>query len=331
MKTYICPYLGLRKDAKTAFNYPSSANRCYKTRFALPPNSEQQESLCLTEEYANCPILNSEQTMVMPYHLVSTDFLKVQGKRAVLSLAIIVLVFVLASPVRQLWSLIDETEVVKTVDSGNEGVTLRETKQTNLFTFLDFGGKQSPTPFQPAKKTALSSQPPVTCSIPADWIPYDVKPMDSIYRLSLIYGVSSEELLQGNCLEGTEILQVGQIIFLPPQPTATPTMTPTPTRTRVPYVYPSNTPAPTRKPRNDKPTAQPVPPTATQKPPTRTSPPPTRTEAPPPINTPTNPPPEPPTPTSPPENPTMQPNPTVPLNPTSPSNSTQPALPTSPP
>jgi LysM repeat protein len=119
-----------------------------------------------------------------------------------------------------------------------------------------------PPTFTPTLRPTRTAQP---CGVPPGWVPYRVRPGDTLFGLSIRLGVSQAYLKSANCsLQGRTKLIAGETLWVPFVPLA-PTLPPTWTRTL---------PAPTF-------TATPLPPTVA---PTRTSPPPTRT-APPPTNT----------------------------------------------
>ncbi len=75
------------------------------------------------------------------------------------------------------------------------------------------------------------------CGPPPKWILYPVQPGDTLYRLSVMFAVSVEELQSANCMGTSTLLLVGEWIYVPPWapilPTATegPVYTPAPTWT----------------------------------------------------------------------------------------------------
>lgn len=57
-----------------------------------------------------------------------------------------------------------------------------------------------------------------TCgNVPAGWVPYVVRPGDSLFRLSLNSGATISEIVQANCLD-MNVLYSGTRIFLPSSP-----------------------------------------------------------------------------------------------------------------
>ncbi|MCB0020912.1 MAG: LysM peptidoglycan-binding domain-containing protein [Anaerolineales bacterium] len=150
------------------------------------------------------------------------------------------------------------------------------------------------------------------CGPPGNWVQYQVKPGDNLFRISLDLGVSIAEILQANCRELNDItIAAGEQIFLPGipvnsgppsattnTPTATPeaTLTPLPSATSTPQPTASHTPTPPNTPTppppiTATPSNTPVPPsptaTGTAVPPTPTHTPTSTTAPPTPTHTPT--------------------------------------------
>ena len=99
----------------------------------------------------------------------------------------------------------------------------------------------------------LSIQTPVACGAPSSWIIYNVQPGDTLYRLSLSYGITVGELQRGNCMGSSTFLRVGQRIYVPPWAARTPIptlpwiVTPADTQTNTPEIGTPNV-APTETP-----------------------------------------------------------------------------------
>ena len=52
-----CPYLGIKTDSDTSFDYPSIWNACHRTKTPEIPLLEHQDTTCLKPEYIVCPVL----------------------------------------------------------------------------------------------------------------------------------------------------------------------------------------------------------------------------------------------------------------------------------
>jgi LysM repeat protein len=85
-------------------------------------------------------------------------------------------------------------------------------------------------PFDPQTPTpSLTPQPTFTgCTIPIDWISYQVKTNDTIFSIGIRYGISATTLQSGNCFGSSTLIRVWQTIIVPNLATSTPTLTHTP-------------------------------------------------------------------------------------------------------
>lgn len=118
----------------------------------------------------------------------------------------------------------------------------------------------TPTPLPTIAATATFI-PPTVCAPPTYWVVYIVRPGDTLFRLGVLVGLTTDALQSANCLASDQIY-VGQRLFLPFIP-ARPSATPTSTATQVPD---TDTPVPTRTRTAPRPTATPVTPTITSLP-----------------------------------------------------------------
>ena len=85
----------------------------------------------------------------------------------------------------------------------------------------------------PPADTPVPSKTPVPCGPPPGWVPYRVRPGDTLYSLALATGSTVRQLQIANCLGSSSNIQAGQVIYLPRAlPSAT--FTSTPTRTITP-------------------------------------------------------------------------------------------------
>lgn len=124
-----------------------------------------------------------------------------------------------------------------------------------------------PTLEQPTQEPSATFPPviiPTRCGPPSGWVPYIVQYGDTLYHLSVVFGVSQDWLRSANCMSGTG-LKAGQTLYVPfvaptrtPAPSRTPTSAPPPaTATNEPTAAPpTDTPQPTSTP---APTNTPVP------------------------------------------------------------------------
>lgn len=85
-----------------------------------------------------------------------------------------------------------------------------------------------PSPTLAPTQTTIAS--PTTCFPPPTWVQYTVAPGDTLFQLSLRFGVSMVQLQQANCLP-TSAIKFNQVLFVPFVPSATPEATATVTFT----------------------------------------------------------------------------------------------------
>ena len=141
--------------------------------------------------------------------------------------------------------------VVKTGDTleklaGQYRTTVEELLSGNCLTGEDFKVELS------IHIPPLPTRTVVPCGPPSGWILYPVQPGDTLYRLSVMFDVTVEQLQKANCMGTSTLLLVGEWIYVPPWapilPTSTdaPILTPTPTWTVI--VPPTWTDAPSDTP-----------------------------------------------------------------------------------
>ncbi len=87
-----------------------------------------------------------------------------------------------------------------------------------------------------AMRTSMPTltQTPVPCGPPVGWISYRVQSQDTLFRISLDYGVSVPQLQFANCMGNSTFLRTGEFIYVPNVATRTPDFSPTPTGTNIP-------------------------------------------------------------------------------------------------
>ncbi len=73
----------------------------------------------------------------------------------------------------------------------------------------------------PTATTSISV--PINCSPPPGWVAYTVQPGDTLGDLATRTNTTVGNLQNGNCLLGTELIYVGQILYLPRTPSIVPT------------------------------------------------------------------------------------------------------------
>ncbi|MBI4730934.1 MAG: LysM peptidoglycan-binding domain-containing protein [Chloroflexi bacterium] len=100
----------------------------------------------------------------------------------------------------------------------------------------------------------VSTRTLAPCGPPPGWVLYPVQPGDTLYRLSLAYGITVRQLQNANCMGNSTIIIVGKWIYVPPwaphtpSPTSTQVFTPTSTWTVITPYTPTSTGTPTDTP-----------------------------------------------------------------------------------
>lgn len=304
MTSQRCPYLGLSADSKTALDFPSDGNCCHHARPVIPVSRAHQKAVCLTLEFSACPVYQRTGLAPLPRELIAPVFVRTLVLRAIYGSIFLILLIAVGVTVARLASSLGFADARVTGTGQNtdtsgpgssEPILVAEPGNTAVF----------PSTHQAATITAESEAVRAGCVAPNGWIPYTVKPTDSIFRLSLVYGISVADLQVANCLGESTYVRPGEIIYVPNPPTSTPTYTPVPPTATFMKLILSPTPSPTKedepepkptlvptRPPNASPTSRPDPTNTPRPPDTPTArPPASPTNTSPPILTPTSPPP----------------------------------------
>lgn len=70
--------------------------------------------------------------------------------------------------------------------------------------------------FPPPRPTTIGTPTPTTCAGNTDWIDtYEVQPNDTLGRIALLSGTTVTALRQGNCLNNSDFVFVGQVLRVP--------------------------------------------------------------------------------------------------------------------
>jgi LysM repeat protein len=137
------------------------------------------------------------------------------------------------------------------VNRGDDLESLADTYQTSpealmegnclLVTSLSPGSQlYVPEPVASLTPTRTPTPPPTAtrCAVPpVGWIQVTIHSGDSLYSISLAYGITVSQLQAANCMGNSTLILAGETLWVPNIPTRTPMYSPTP--------YPSATPKPT--------------------------------------------------------------------------------------
>lgn len=214
----ICPFLGLKEDGSTSLSFPSPGNHCYHSRPVSPVNAEHQNQFCLTSGHVNCPVFQAAHPISLPETLAIPREAP-RTWRKTLTVGGIPVLVALAAVMLTPWNGLSAWLSVRRNLPNTEG------GKTQNWALLHVTG----TPSAQVENIPEDHLVPVNCPMPPGWTTYIVQPTDSLYRLSVIYGVSVGEIQQFNCMGNETAILPGQAIFLPIFSTSTPVPTPTPT------------------------------------------------------------------------------------------------------
>lgn len=92
-----CPYLGLHTDRESFVSYPSQMNCCHHTKNRSHINKEYQENVCLTPQYAQCPVFRSPKETPLPAHAGGSDMIGMQRRKLLISRFLIVAVLLISA------------------------------------------------------------------------------------------------------------------------------------------------------------------------------------------------------------------------------------------
>ncbi len=248
MRRNTCPYLGLKDDPTTTLNFPSPGNFCHQARPIAPIKGAYQEKYCLTARHAACPLYRANHPMPLPASIAAPTAPSFTGRQLVALLGVPAMVVAFAV-FTYLWNNFSlQNLLLHPVP--NTGPVIAD----NNFGLLGAGTTKNQAPFSPSNTNLTPQVSQKDCPLPTDWVAYIVQPTDSLFRLSVIYGVSLEELQQSNCMGDQTVILPGQVIYIPFIPTSTPINEPT----LAPQVLPTN-PPPTEPVNTSPPPVQPTP------------------------------------------------------------------------
>lgn len=236
-------------------SFPSLSNHCHHVE---PPQAVSlvfQNTYCLTDKYRRCPVFAEKTPNTLPGDAAAYC----SREKGIRTAAFWILMAVLSGMMFFLFGGGTWAGEFLGMGSSDQPVQAAlpsrtaQTTMTMIATSVPFTeiptqfctGTATASPELPAQTHTEEPQEPtptytqIPCQPPEDWIPYTIQPGDTMYALALAYGISVQELREGNCMKDTYIW-AGKILSVPnvptrtPYPSATPTATSSPTETRTP-------------------------------------------------------------------------------------------------
>ena len=238
----VCPFLGLQDDSQTSLYFPSGLNLCYHSRPLASPSLHHQQAFCLKgKQHTVCPVFTRTTLEPLPPEItLSSKKQPLLGgpieKRVLVPVLVGLVVLILVGIGIALIFANQGGKVAAPAGNTASSVQLPPTAAATD-TLADTDIPITPNIIAPptltgetpsATFTVTPTLPPVVvvtpvpfrtavpCGRPYGWVAYTVQPGDSLYRLSLLYGVTIADLQQANCLGSSTVLHTGQILYVPP-------------------------------------------------------------------------------------------------------------------
>ena len=191
----------MQEDPTTALDFPSEGNFCHRAEPTAPVNKVHQQRYCLTAGHYGCPVYRAARPGPMPPELLPPAERVALAARVTNRLpgfllpGIIIGVAVLGL---LLWVVAPQVLGTKQTAIPNTGQeTPNGDTSFNLFSFGDTRD-ETWTPFAPQFSGGAGEMVVPNCPQPAGWMPYITNPTDSLFRLSVVYGVTVEDLQRAN-------------------------------------------------------------------------------------------------------------------------------------
>lgn len=211
-----CPYLGLQEDPSTALDFPSDGNRCFHSKLPRPVQAAHQQNFCLSGGHEACPLYQAARARAVPPALVAKPAPEPKPVRlspAALLAPILIAALLLAGVVLSQGS---------TGLFGQNNSVVKPASVVHL-PVVHTGGSAEQQAVVPNTGGAPQAVAGVACPLPDGWIPYTVNPTDSLFRLSILHGITLDQIRSVNCLSDDAVLLPSQVIYVPRVAAAAPT------------------------------------------------------------------------------------------------------------
>ena len=226
----ICPFLGVLEDPETSLGFPSEMNYCHAAEPPGVPRFDQQLDRCLSLTYLGCPVYSAQEKGPLPKDIRlgikgGGVPIKIQSSwlvRTIGAFIIATLIFFIGwFGVSGLTRSINESSAAKTqanlpILSTPTPLPPSPTRTALPSPYLQASPVVTETPTPPLVSTLNPGNPPTNCGRPAGWRVYTVRSGDTLYELSLTFGVTVSQLQSVNCLGTSTVLHVGRTLYVPP-------------------------------------------------------------------------------------------------------------------
>lgn len=205
-----CPYLGLQEDPSTALDFPSDGNRCFHSKLPRPVQAVHQQNFCLSGGHEACPLYQAAQARAVPPALVAKP--APEPKPARLSPAALFAPILIAALL--LAGVAFSRQGSPTGLFGQNNPVVKPASIVHL-PVVHTGGSADQQAVVPDTGGAPQAVAGVACPLPDGWVPYTVNPTDSLFRLSILHGITLDQIRSVNCLSEDAVLLPSQVIYVP--------------------------------------------------------------------------------------------------------------------
>ena len=211
-KVLACPHLGQEGDPCTYFSYASRWNFCYHSRLKTIPQFDHQLNFCLTDNYIECPVYQSDGTNAFPSKLKIKEIRSRKIKPLIWFLIILAIVssvlIVLSIPGLNVPGLFNPTQV------GATEMPIFQTMTTNSPISI---AETSLAQFEQSTFTPLPSVSPILESVTPSDPPHTLDTPIGITHLFVIHRIQEGESIGNLAFQYNTNLQAIQDVnyFLP--------------------------------------------------------------------------------------------------------------------
>jgi len=157
-----CPFLGIKTDPETAFDYASIWNACHRSKPPEIPLLDYQSTTCLTSAHVSCPIFTSTGDSKFPPNLIERVQLRSSKRKRIwiIGIALVLLVLVILLILSQLFAPEKVPEVTVSMPV-QETTQLISQDIEETFTATKMEGETSSAEVTSAETNALTQTSPL--------------------------------------------------------------------------------------------------------------------------------------------------------------------------
>ncbi len=216
----ICPLLGTRADPNTRFSRPTHENQCYAHNRVSPLGLDEQETLCLGPNHANCRFYLAHQSRLHATQKAGESLLRVSTPKppyrpGPVTLAIAGICLVLLCVSVAVVSGVPQAIASAVIPPDTPTPTRVPTRTPTRTPVPPTATPLPPTPTATATPTVPPTPTPIV---------YVVQPGDTLGAIASKYGITVQALMNANSISDPRVVRVGTRLVIPspgPQPSPT--------------------------------------------------------------------------------------------------------------